>query len=104
MFRIPGCLSFKREVLELVAFTMAFAAVTATAGQMELAVLQGTVKDEAGKPLEGVTFRLKDIGRGIETTIKSDKNGKFYRPGLQSVEYELAVDTEGYQAINDKSG
>jgi tetratricopeptide (TPR) repeat protein len=69
---------------------------------MELAVIQGTVKDEAGKPLEGVTFRLKDIGRGRETAIKSDKDGKFYRRGLQAVEYELVVEKEGYQAINDK--
>ena len=72
------------------------------AGQMELAVIQGTVKDEAGKPLEGVTFRLKDMGRGSETSVKSDKNGRFYRRGLQAVEYELVVEKDGYQPINDK--
>jgi tetratricopeptide (TPR) repeat protein len=89
-------------VLVLVAMGAAFLAAPAAAGQMELAVIQGTVKDEAGQPLEGVTFRLKDIGRGSETTVKSDKSGKFYRRGLQAVEYELVVEKEGYQAINDK--
>ncbi len=49
-----------------------------------------------------MTFRLKDIGRGSETTVKSDKSGKFYRRGLQAVEYELVVEKEGYQPINDK--
>lgn len=92
----------RQSVLALVAMGAAFLAAPAAAGQMELAVIQGTVKDEAGKPLEGVTFRLKDIGRGRETTIKSDKDGKFYRRGLQAVDYELVVEKEGYQAINDK--
>jgi tetratricopeptide (TPR) repeat protein len=60
------------------------------------------VKDDAGRPLEGVTFRIKNVGRGRETTIKSDKDGKFYRRGLEAVEYELVVEKEGYQPINDK--
>jgi len=102
MFGIPGLQFVRRGVFVLGALAAVAFAAPAAAGQMELAVIQGTVKDEAGKPLEGVTFRLKDIGRGSETTIKSDKNGKFYRRGLQAVEYELVVEKEGYQAINDK--
>ena len=96
------CPFIRRGVFVLMLMGAAFLAAPAAAGQMELAVIQGTVKDEAGKPLEGVSFRLKDIGRGSETTVKSDKNGKFYRRGLQAVEYELVVEKEGYQAINDK--
>ena len=102
MIRFAGCLSIRRAVIVLVVMGAACFAAPLAAGQMELAVIQGTVKDEAGKPLEGVTFRLKDIGRGRETAIKSDKNGKFYRRGLQAVEYELVVEKEGYQPINDK--
>jgi tetratricopeptide (TPR) repeat protein len=100
MLRIPGSSFIHRSIPALVAVAL-FVAVPAIAGQMELAVMQGTVLDEAGKPLEGVTFRLKDIGRGSETTVKSDKNGKFYRRGLQAVEYALVVEKEGYQPIND---
>jgi tetratricopeptide (TPR) repeat protein len=70
--------------------------------QMELGVMQGTVVDEAGKPLEGVTLRLKNIERGREVELKSDKSGKFYRRGLQAVEYEMSVEKEGYQPIKDK--
>jgi tetratricopeptide (TPR) repeat protein len=92
----------RRRVPVLVAMAAAFLVAAVAAAQMELAVIQGTVKDEAGKPLEGVTFRLKDLGRGRETAIKSDKDGKFYRRGLQAVDYELVVEKEGYQAINDK--
>ena len=102
MIRCAGYLSIRRAVVVLVVMGAVYLAAPVASGQMELAVIQGTVKDEAGKPLEGVTFRLKDIGRGRETAIKSDKDGKFYRRGLQAVEYELVVEKEGYQAINDK--
>jgi tetratricopeptide (TPR) repeat protein len=102
MVRFAESLSIRGAVVVLVVMGAANVAAPLAAGQMELAVIQGTVKDEAGKPLEGVTFRLKDIGRGRETAIKSDKDGKFYRRGLQAVEYELVVEKEGYQAINDK--
>jgi tetratricopeptide (TPR) repeat protein len=101
MFPFYGSYLLRRPVLVFVMMATTLAVVPALAGQMELAVLQGTVKDEAGKPIEGVTFRIKDIGRGSETTLKSDKDGKFYRRGLQAVEYELVVQKEGYQPIND---
>jgi tetratricopeptide (TPR) repeat protein len=70
--------------------------------QMELGVIKGTVTDESGKPLEGVSFRLKDTSRGREFVIKSDKEGRFYRRGLPAVEYELRTEKEGYQPIQDK--
>jgi len=70
--------------------------------QMELSVLQGVVRDEAGQPLADVTFRIRDLERGRETTVKSDRNGRFYRRGLQAVEYELSVEKEGYQPIHDR--
>ncbi len=102
MIDFGRCASIGRAGLALVAMGAACLAVpVVAAGQLELAVMQGTVRDDAGRPLEGVTFRMRD-GRGRETTIKSDKNGKFYRRGLQAVEYELVVEKEGYQPINDK--
>jgi hypothetical protein len=75
---------------------------TVAAAQMELAVFQGTITDEAGAPLEGVTIRLRDLERGRETVLKSDKNGRFYRRGMAAVEYEMVVEKDGYQPINDK--
>ncbi len=79
----------------LLGATVAFA-------QMELGVMQGTVTDDAGKPLDGATVRLRDLERGRETTFKSDKSGRFYRRGLQAVEYEMVVEKDGYQPVKDK--
>src|SRR5215213_3842210 len=70
--------------------------------QMELGVMTGTVADDAGTPLEGATVRLRDLERGRETTFKSDKSGRYYRRGLQAVEYEMVVEKEGYQPVKDK--
>lgn len=72
------------------------------AAQMELAVIKGTVRDDEGRPLEGVSFRLKDLSRGREFVIKSDKEGRFYRRGLPAVEYEIAAEKPGYQPIQDR--
>jgi tetratricopeptide (TPR) repeat protein len=91
------------RVLRGAIFTVvALVGATAAFAQMELGVMQGTIIDEGGKPIEGVTVTLRDLDRGREVTIKSDKNGKFYRRGLQAVEYSMTVEKEGYQPINDK--
>jgi tetratricopeptide (TPR) repeat protein len=84
------------------AATLLAGVVTAESAQAELAVFQGTIKDDAGAPLADATIRLRDLERGRETVIKSDKNGRFYRRGLQAVEYDMVVEKEGYQPIKDR--
>ena len=80
-----------------------FAAIPHSASaQMELAVIKGSVRDDAGKPLEGVSFRLTDPSRGRDYVIRSDKEGRFYRRGLPAVEYDLVAEKDGYQPIHDK--
>jgi tetratricopeptide (TPR) repeat protein len=86
----------------LMTATMAVAVPVPAHAQMELAVMQGVVHDEGGQPLADVTFRITDVERGREIVVKSDKNGRFYRRGLQAVEYEISVEKEGYQPIKDR--
>ena len=69
--------------------------------QMELGVIKGRVVDEAGKPMQGVTIRLINTERGREVTITTDKDGRFYRRGLQVGGYELKVDHQGYQPVSN---
>ncbi len=92
----------QRLFIGMLVVVVAGLAPVAVSAQMELAVMVGTVKDEDGKPLADVTFRIRDLDRGREIIIKSDKGGKFYRRGLQAVEYDLTVEKEGYQPINDR--
>ena len=72
------------------------------AAQMELGVIKGQVLDDAGQPLSGVKIRLVNIDRGREVVLTTGKDGRFYRRGLQAVEYEMTVEREGYQSISDK--
>jgi tetratricopeptide (TPR) repeat protein len=68
---------------------------------MELAVITGVVTDEAGAPLDGVTFRLQDTNQGREIVFKSDKDGKFYRRGLKALDYQFVVEKEGYAPVKN---
>lgn len=102
MVGLPGSVSVQGVVVALVgAVALGFGATVASS-QIELAVIQGTVVDDAGRPLEGVTFRIFDVGRGRDFIVRSDKNGRFYRRGLPAVDYELTVEKQGYQPIHDK--
>lgn len=86
----------------LMLLTIALLWGTPAEAQMELGVMQGVVKDESGQPLADVSFRVKDVERGREVVVKSDKNGRFYRRGLPAVEYDIVVEKEGYQPIRDR--
>ena len=79
---------------------LAWSAVPVIA-QMELGVIKGRVLDDAGQPLEGVKIRLVNVDRGREVVLTSGKDGRFYRRGLQAVEYAMTVEREGYQPITD---
>jgi tetratricopeptide (TPR) repeat protein len=91
--------SIQRSVVVAAAALVLSAAVAS--GQMELAVITGVVTDEAGAPLDGVTFRLQDTNQGREIVFKSDKDGRFYRRGLKALDYQFVVEKEGYQPIQN---
>ena len=89
------------RVVVLAAVAAVFSATVAFA-QGELGSIQGTVTDEAGKPLEGATLKLHDPSRGRDASAKTDKNGRFYKRGILGATYELAVELSGYTSIKDK--
>lgn len=60
------------------------------------AVLRGQVKDKAGLPLKGVRLTLLDLQRGNKFTIKTAKDGKFFKVGLPPSQYRLTAELEGY--------
>jgi tetratricopeptide (TPR) repeat protein len=98
-----GFVAFRRGgVAALIAGVALWLGATPAAGQMELAVMQGSVTDDRGAPQEGASIRIRDTERGREIVVRSDKNGRFYRRGLQALEYEVFVGKDGYQPIQDK--
>lgn len=90
-----------RVVVGIIILLVSLVVASEAAAQMELAVIKGTIVDETGAPVEGVTVRLRNVDRGREVTVTSDRNGRFYRRGLQAVEYEMSVEKDGYQPVAD---
>lgn len=91
----------RAHLVTAVALVAALGAGTPAVAQMELGVIKGQVLDETGQPLEGVKIRLVNVDRGREVVLTSGKDGRFYRRGLQAVEYQMTVEKDGYQPIND---
>ena len=51
--------------------------------------------------MQGVTIRLVNVDRGREVTLTTDKDGRFYRRGLQAVSTSERSNA-GIQPVNDK--
>jgi len=90
------------RLLSLVAVAALIFGATPAVAQMELGVIKGQVLDDAGQPLAGVTIKLVNIDRGREVVLTTGKDGRFYRRGLQAVEYEMSVAKDGYQPVADR--
>jgi tetratricopeptide (TPR) repeat protein len=57
--------------------------------------IKGTVKDEAGKPMAGVTIAVKPDGGGQEITVTSDATGKYVKSGLAAGVYTITFTLNG---------
>jgi tetratricopeptide (TPR) repeat protein len=64
--------------------------------------LQGTVKDESGKPIEGAKITLRKGTDGVKpeddgpAPLKTDKNGKWSTLGLAQGTWGILIEKEGY--------
>ncbi len=67
-------------------------------GQSMNAKIVGTVKDEEGTCLSGVTVTAMHIGKNAETTCSSEKGGMFRLLGLTPGSYQVSFDLQGYQS------
>ncbi len=89
------------RALALIVAALLVGSATPVRAQMELGVIKGRIVDDGGKPLADVAIRLVNVDRGREVTLKTDKDGRFYRRGLQAGEYRIKVEHPGYQPIDD---
>jgi tetratricopeptide (TPR) repeat protein len=57
--------------------------------------VRGVIKDEGGKPMEGVTVTLKPDNGGPEATVTTDAAGKFLKGGLPPGPYAATFTANG---------
>ncbi len=80
-----------------VLLSLVFVASAADAmAQITAATLSGTIKDETGGLLPGVSVEVKNLDTGTARSVVTDGNGSFTVPGLLPGRYEARATLEGF--------
>ncbi len=78
----------------------AFGILVAADALAQRGALRGKLVDEEGKPLEGVECKIElQGGGGRATSMTSKKDGTLVKGGLQSGNYVVTCDKEGYRPL-----
>ncbi|HYU79267.1 MAG TPA: carboxypeptidase-like regulatory domain-containing protein, partial [Vicinamibacterales bacterium] len=78
-------------------------AVTISAyAQITAATVSGTVKDETGGVLPGVSIEVKNLDTGLSRTAITDGNGSFTIPGLPPGRYEARATLQGFANVVER--
>ena len=91
--------------LRTAALGVVFACLAASAAFAQQGRVLGTVHDEAGQPLEGLTVSLEPTpdSRGIKVAGKTNKKGAFFFALVRPGDYHLAVELPGKAIANLKA-
>ena len=76
-------------VLSLCSFPAAAQEITAT--------IAGTVTDQTGGPLPGVSVTARNTGKGVSTEAVTSKTGRYILPYLTNGEYEISFSLAGFK-------
>ena len=82
------------------AVAAAFSILAAAEAFAQRGAVRGKLIDEEGKPLEGIacTIALQD-GGGRASTVVTKKDGSFVKAGLQSGNYVVTCEKDGYRPL-----
>ena len=75
---------------------VAFAGAAAAAGQVGMATARGTVTDEQGGVLPGVTVTVRHPETNTARTITTNDQGHFLVPNLPPGLYEVTAEIQGF--------
>ena len=87
--------SLQLLIVPLLALSLAVPAAGQTVGQ-----IQGTIADEQGAVLPGVTLTLRNADSGVTRTTTSEGNGEYRFTGLPSGVYNLTAELQGFAALS----
>ena len=65
-------------------------------GQSATGDIQGTVVDQSGAVLPGVTVTVTNTATGVQREVVTDAEGRFAAPGLQVGPYEVTAALQGF--------
>ncbi len=76
---------------------MALAIATAARAQEITATIAGTVTDQSGAVLPGVTVVARNVGKGVTTEAVTSNTGRYTLPYLINGEYEITFTMSGFK-------
>ena len=80
----------------LCAFAILSIGVISLKAQATAGSLTGTIRDQSGAPLPGISGSVKDAATGAVRAITSDQNGFYNFPDLPAGTYELTIKSSGF--------
>lgn len=87
-----------RRLFHLTALAIILAAAATPVHAQEItATVTGTVTDQTGAALPGVTVTAREIGKGVSTEVISSKSGTYTLPYLPTGDYEITFTLSGFQ-------
>lgn len=92
-----------RSLLRAIGFVSAvLLAATPSAAQQITATVTGTVVDQTGAALPGVTVSARDVGKGISTEVTTNATGRYTLPYLAIGEYDITFALNGFRSVVTK--
>ena len=88
---------YARQVSFVVFFCCAMFALFSTTASAQTAELRGTIVDESGAVLPGVTVTIKQTATGIERATVTDEHGLFRAPALLPGPYRVTSELQGFK-------
>src|SRR5437867_7131001 len=71
----------------------------AASAQVDTGSIVGTVTDQTGAVLPGVTITVTSLTTGQVRTVVTGSDGRYQLPGLQPATYSIATDLTGFTPV-----
>src|SRR4051794_8037304 len=89
--------AFRSFLIVLLAALGAVASVAPAFAQSATATIEGTIVDQSGALLPGVTVTIAEVDTGTQRVVVTDANGVFSAPLLPVGVYSLTAELAGFQ-------
>ena len=93
----------KRWILAALAACVLATASQPLTAQSVQASINGSVLDPSGAAVPGASVELLSVSTGVRRRVESDENGLYAFPNLNPGDYEIMVESTGFQRL-DRSG
>src|SRR5688572_18087815 len=84
------------------ALSLVFSFLTMAAGafaQETTGTIAGTVVDQTGAPLPGVSVTARNVGKGVNTEAVTSATGRYTLPYMTNGEYEITFSMQGFKSF-----